>query len=105
MALDSDKAVFNSALITLSSTVAASALPTKYGGKGELPRPRLLVGTGLTFLGLSILGDIAPGFAGPLSAAIALTALTYYGIPIADNYFKGTDTNPVGRPPTKIKEQ
>lgn len=100
--ISTDKIIMNSAIVTVGSTVAASALPTSYGGKGELPDTRLLVGSGLAFLGLSILGDIAPGVAGPLAAALALTALTYYGIPLADNYFTGGKSNlPVGKPPTR----
>jgi len=90
MAVSTDKIVLNSALLTLGSTVSASALPKKYGGNGSLPHPNLLIGTGLTFLGLSILGDFAPEVAGPLAGAIAITALTYYGIPVLDNYFNDT---------------
>lgn len=99
--MDTDKAILSSALITLTSTVSASVLPTKYGGHGSIPAPRLLIGTGLTFFGLSILGDIAPSIAGPLAGAIAMTALTYYGIPVLDNYFvEGKNTNPVGTQPS-----
>lgn len=95
---NADNTILSAALITITSTVSASVLPSKYGGKGELPSPRLLVGTGLTFFGLSILGDVAPAIAAPLSAAIAITALTYYGIPVLDNYFvEGKNTNPTGQ--------
>src|SRR4051812_23664258 len=98
--MSTDKIIMNSTIVTIGSTVAASALPTQYGGKGELPSPRLLAGGGLTFLGLSILGDIVPGLAGPIAAALALTALTYYTIPLADLYFTGGAAKlPVGKPP------
>lgn len=93
--MKTDKIILSSMMITLSSTMAANVLPTKYGGKGQLPSPRLLIGTGLTYFGLSILGDLAPSVAGPLAAAVAVTALTYYGIPLMDNWFTGTN-EPVG---------
>lgn len=95
--IDTDTAILASATVTLASTTAASVLPDKYGGKGELPRPRLIVGTVLTFAGLSIVGAVAPAVARGLAAAVAVTALTYYGLPIADNYFNGHH-NPVGKP-------
>lgn len=84
--MDSDRVVLTSMMVTVGSTVAASAAPAKFGGKGELPSPRLLIGTGLTYFGLSILADVAPGIASPLAAAIAITALTYYGIPVLNSY-------------------
>lgn len=93
--MKTDKIILSSMMVTLSSTMAANVLPDKYGGKGQLPSPRLLIGTGLTYFGLSILGDVAPEVAGPLAAAIAVTALTYYGIPLMDNWFTGAH-NPVG---------
>lgn len=107
MPVPADRVVFTSAVVTVGSTVAASMLPTDVGGKGQLPAARLLIGTSLTFMGLSVLSDFAPRLAGPLSASIAITALTYYGIPVADNYFNkkhnvfGNPASPVGRPTTK----
>lgn len=84
--MNSDKVIFSSMMVTVSSTFSASVLPEKYGGKGELPSSRLLVGTALTYFGLSILGDIVPSIAGPIAAAIAITALTYYGIPLMQSW-------------------
>jgi hypothetical protein len=78
--------ILNSALVTVGSTVAAEMLPPDLGGKGELPAPRLLFGTLLTFTGLSLLADMAPGVANPLAVCIAVTALTYYGLPLLENY-------------------
>jgi len=89
MSTPADKVVAFSAIVTLASTSAAAILPTEMGGRGELPTPRLLIGTALTFTGLSILADVAPAIAKPLSAIIAISALTFYGIPIADKYFGG----------------
>lgn len=94
--MNSDKVILSSMMVTLSSTVGASMLPEKYGGKGELPGARLLIGTGLTYFGLSIMGDFAPAIASPIAAAIAVTALTYYGFPLADNWFNNAQ-NPVGK--------
>lgn len=92
MAVDTDKVILNSALITLASTVSASLAPEKLGGKGEFPAPRLLIGTGLTYMGLGILGDIAPQVGRSLAIVLAVTALTYYAVPILDKAFtdKGT---------------
>lgn len=85
--MDTDKIILSSALLTIGSTSAASMLPTDFGGKGEFPPARLLIGTSITFAGLSMLGDFAPAIAGPLAAAIGMTALTFYGVPIMDNWF------------------
>jgi hypothetical protein len=87
MSIPADKIVLNCAIVTLTSTTAANVLPEKYGGKGTLPSARLLIGTSLTFIGMSMLADFAPGLAGPLSIIVATTALTFYGIPVADKYF------------------
>jgi hypothetical protein len=95
MTVPADKIVLNCAIVTLASTTAANVLPAKYGGKGSLPSARLLIGTSLTFIGMSMLADFAPGLAGPLSIIIATTALTFYGIPVADNYFNEAK-NPIG---------
>lgn len=91
MAVDTDKVILNSALVTIASTVGFSFAPESIGGNGEFPHPKLLIGTGLAFMGLSIIGDFAPGVAGPLSVAVALTAFTYYGLPVLDKVF-GTET-------------
>jgi hypothetical protein len=102
-----DGIIFTSAAVTLGSTVAASAMPADYGGQGELPAARLLIGTSLGFIGISIMSEFAPQVAVPLAAGIALTALTYYGIPILDNYFNkrhnvfSNPVNPTGRQTTK----
>lgn len=98
--MKADKVILSSMMVTLASTMGASVLPTKYGGKGALPSPRLLIGTGLTYFGLSIMGDLAPAVAGPLAAAIGVTAVTYYGFPLLDNWFNdkttATTRTPVG---------
>lgn len=87
--MDTDKAVLTAAIVTVGSTVAFSAAPADLGGRGELPQPRLLIGGGLTFFGLSILGEFAPRVTKGLALSIALTAVTYYGFPVLSNY-----TNP-----------
>lgn len=89
---NTDTVILNSALVTIASTVGFSFAPKSYGGNGEFPAPKLLIGTGLAFMGLSILGDAAPGVAGPLSVAVAVTAFTYYGLPVLDKAF-GADSN------------
>lgn len=87
--MDSDRVILSSMLVTTGSTLGASVMPAKYGGQGGLPSTRLLVGTGLTYFGLSILNDFQPKLAGPIAAAIAVTAATYYGFPLLDNWFNG----------------
>lgn len=106
MAMPADKVVLTSGLVTIGSTVIFNITPESLGGKGSLPTPRLLIGTGVTYFGLSILADIAPGIASPLAAAIAVTALTYYGFPILSNYMsddnvteKKIKTSQVAGPP------
>jgi hypothetical protein len=95
MAVPADKVVMTSALVTLTSTVAASIMPKDLGGQGELPGFRLLVGSSLTFMGLGIMADFAPALAGPIATSIAVTAAIYYGFPILNNYTNATpDTLP-----------
>jgi hypothetical protein len=89
--MDSDKVVLTNALLTLGSTVATSVLPAEMGGQGALPSPKLLIGTGLTFFGLSVLVDIEPAVGVPLTWCVGLTALMWYGIPILD---KSMGVNP-----------
>lgn len=93
--MNTDKVILSSLMVTLASTTAASILPEKDGGQGSLPSTRLLIGTGLTYFGLSIMGDIAPSVAGPLAMAIGVTAVTYYGFPVLDNWINDAK-NPVG---------
>lgn len=88
--MNADRVVMTSALVTASSTVGFSAAPKKWGGEGEFPSPRLLVGAALTFFGLSVMAEFAPKVAGPLSVCIAVTAFTYYGMPVLNNAFNTT---------------
>lgn len=92
MSVAPDKAVFTAALVTLTSTVGGTVAPEEYGGHGELPSARMLIGTSITFMGLSIITDIAPKVGVGLSVSIAVTALIYYGIPVADGYFNPQHT-------------
>jgi len=89
MSMPPDKAVFTAMAVTLTTTTAASILPSDMGGQGKLPPARLLIGTSFTFMGLSILTDLAPKVGVMLAASIAVTAVTYYGVPLADAYFTG----------------
>jgi hypothetical protein len=91
--IDPDKAILTSAIVTLTSTTAGTMLPARLGGKGELPKPKMLIGAAFTFMGLSIIGDIAPKVGVGLAASVAVTALTFYGVPIADTYFTGPTTH------------
>lgn len=93
MSVPPDKAILTATIVTLASTTAGTMLPENYGGKGELPSARMLIGTSLTFMGLSIISDIAPKVGVGLAASVAVTALTYYGVPVADCYFTGDCKN------------
>lgn len=81
------KTIQNSMLITVGSSFGASMVPAKYGGRGQLPTPRMVIGAGATYITLGVLDDFAPGVARPLAAVIAVTALTFYGAPILAGYF------------------
>lgn len=85
--MDTDKVILTSSLVTLGSTLAHSMLPDSLGGKGELPSARLLIGSGLAFMGLSILGMGAPRIATGLAITMGTTAAMFYGVPIADAFF------------------
>lgn len=41
----------------------------------SLPSTRAIAGLGLTFLGLSVLADLAPEVAGPLAVLVAISAM------------------------------
>ncbi len=83
-----------SLLATLGSTMGASFMPEQYCGRGQLPSPRLLFGTALSFAGLSVIADFAPKIAAGLAASMAVTALGYYGIPVLDAVFTDTPCTP-----------
>jgi hypothetical protein len=97
--MDTDKTVLMCSVLTMGSTLANSMLPTDMGGKGELPSARLLIGSSLAFMGLSILGAGAPKLATGLSISMATTALMYYGIPLADHWFNPDATKADGKTP------
>lgn len=82
--MNADGAILTSAMVTAGSTIGSAVLPKDKGGRDIGVSPRLLIGTGLTFTALSILGDFAPGVAVPLSVTIAITALMWYGIPVLE---------------------
>lgn len=55
--------------------VSRAAVGDGVDGKGaSLPSGRALAGLGLTFLFLSVMADVAPELAGPLSILVAVSA-------------------------------
>lgn len=78
----SDRAILACGLVTAGSTIGSAVTPTSMGGRDIGVSPRMLIGTGLTFTALSIVGEFAPGLATPIAVAIALTAFMWYGIPV-----------------------
>lgn len=96
----SSKVLLASGIVTSMSTFGYSVMPEKYGGAGKFPPAPLVFGTALAFTGLSLLDGFQPALAGPLSAAIAVTAFTYYGLPILSNYTEAVTADP---PPKRKK--
>jgi hypothetical protein len=86
--MNTDHAILMAGLVTAGSTVGSAVLPIDKGGRDIGITPRLLIGTGLTFTALSVLGEFAPGVAVPLSVTIAITALMWYGIPVLEATMK-----------------
>jgi hypothetical protein len=90
------RAILSSAGVTFFSVTFSEMAPSELGGKGNLPSPRILIGLGFTCTALSLLSGPAPEVAGGLAIAMAFTAATAYGIPLAEKYFT--------QPPPKSKE-
>jgi hypothetical protein len=86
--VNTDHTILMAGLVTAGSTVGSAVLPIDKGGRDIGITPRLLIGTGLTFTALSVLGEFAPGVAVPLSVTIAITALMWYGIPVLEATMK-----------------
>lgn len=84
--MSADRNILSAGVITVVSTTAAFVLPDSYGGKGGLPSIRVLIGTGITFAGLSMLADHAPAVAVPLAIGVAGTAFVFYGSPLLANW-------------------
>src|SRR3954463_1894360 len=55
--VNTDHAILMAGLVTAGSTVGSAVLPIDKGGKDIGITPRLLIGTGLTFTALSVLGE------------------------------------------------
>lgn len=64
-----------SSVVTFGSVAMRSMLPEDKGGKGELPSPRILIGTGILYTVLSFSADPAPGLAGMFAAMIMTMAV------------------------------
>lgn len=92
--MTSDQAILLSMTVTAGSVIGTAVYPPKdkhgktLAGHDVKLTPRLLIGTGLTFASLSMLGNVAPAVATPLSLSIALTAFLYFGIPVLEQFTK-----------------
>lgn len=92
--MNADKAILTAGIVTAGSVIGSTVIhPTDDHGQplrghSASLTPRLLIGTGLAFTGLSILGQFAPGIAVPLSITVAVTALMWYGIPVLETAMK-----------------
>lgn len=93
----SDATILTAAMLTLTSTTAASVLPHAKNNspapcscvKGDLPSFKMLFGQALVFTGLGMIAPAAPKLASMFSLVVAFTALTYYGLPLLDDVFIG----------------
>ena len=99
--MDSDRVILTCTMVTLTSTTAAHFLPKSMGGKGEAPPVRMIFGSAITFTGLAMVGEFAPEVATGLSISLALTAMTYYGLPLLSNWLEDTNKYRVGFTPNK----
>lgn len=89
MAMTSQSAkglILTSAIVTGGSTVAAKMLPDTLGGQGELPSPRILIGTAVAFTALSMLAGPAPGLAGAWALLIMTIAGLRNAAPILERF-------------------
>lgn len=87
MSISADKVVVTCGTITLLSTTAHHMLPPLMGGLAEIPPARLIFGTALAFMGISLIADAgAEEIAKGLSLIIMYTALSQYGLPLMIAY-------------------
>lgn len=84
---DVSSTIITSTLLTSAIMVTSELAPESVGGKGEFPPVKLLLGLGVTTMGLALMGELAPDVAKWLSISIATTALFYSGAPMAEKYF------------------
>lgn len=100
--MKAQRIILMAALVTIGSTVGASIMPEDKCGRGQFPSPRLLFGSALAFAGLTIAGDFVPRIAAPIAASIAITSLTYYGLPVLDAYFTDKPCKPTNNGRTNV---
>lgn len=84
---NSDSVLIPAVLVTSAVMITYEFVPKDKGGEGQFPPVKLLLGLGVTTMGLALMGEIAPEVAKWLAIAIATTAVLYRGTPIAENYF------------------
>lgn len=89
---DASSTIITSALLTSAIMVTSELAPESLGGKGEFPPVKLLLGLGVTTMGLALLGEVSPEVAKWLAISIATTALLYSGAPMAEKYFANPDS-------------
>lgn len=83
-----DQLIITSAIITAGSTVAGELLPKRKGDKGNLPSPRILIGTAIAFTILSMLATWAPNLAGAWALLILAVSLLHNAAPIVNTILK-----------------
>lgn len=84
-----DSVLLPSMITTFGVMVTYELAPESIGGQGHLPPAKLLIGLGTTFIGLGLLGTMAPGVSKALAVTIASTAFLFRGVPLAEKYFTG----------------
>ncbi len=84
---EANRLILISGTATFASVFFGQVAPKDVGGKGEFPKAKIFMGSAVAYFGLSAMAEIAPEVAGGLAAAIMVTALTQYGLPLAFNVF------------------
>ncbi|HVI79881.1 MAG TPA: hypothetical protein VM715_17295 [Candidatus Acidoferrum sp.] len=84
---DADSVIIPCTLVTAGVMIAYEFAPKSVGGQGEFPPAKLLLGLGVTTMGLAMMGQFAPGVAKMLAVTVAVSAVMYRGVPIAEKYF------------------
>ena len=86
---DTDSTIITCSVLTAAVMVTSEFAPQSMGGKGEFPPVKLLLGLGVTTMGLALLGEIAPEVGKWLAICVATSAVLYSGAPMAEQYFAG----------------
>lgn len=103
----SQRIVLLSFMITVGSGALAFYLPKQYRKKtlwgmtnadGDFPPIKFFIGAGITFFGISAVGEFKPEIAGPFAALVMTTAGLFNGVPALE-YLTGSGQPAAKRTP------